>query len=275
MAALPRLLAAFASLAASAGSAEAQTIRGVIVEDRTRRPVVRADVTLLEEDVEPVARARTDSLGEFAVEAPGAGRYALQVTHVSYLPYEARTVEVGDRETVTLEIRMSSSAIPLEPMVVTARSVSPLAEFDRRRRRGAFGRFLVREDIEARAGSRTTELFRGLGGLTLVPVRRGRRNLLRMRSGLGLCDPAIWIDGQEVQQSVSNSLDDLLSPEMIEGVEVYGSAAEAPAQYVSGPCGVVLIWTRRGSSREGAPWSWKKLLVGAGGALALVLFFVY
>lgn len=272
MAGPSRFLIVCAMSAISVRAVDAQIVRGSVIEDRTRLPVAGAEVTLLTGEEGRPPSTTTDSVGEFRIRAPRAGTYGLRVVHSAYRTRETPGVEVAVGETVTLEIRVSASAIPLETIVVTARS-STMPGFDRRRETG-FGRFLVREDIEARAASRTTDLLRGVSGLTLMPVRRGRRSLLFMRSGLGLCEPAIWVDGNRVTQSPSSTLDDFVLPETIEGVEVYRSSAEAPVQYVGGPCGVVLIWTRRGSGDDGDPWSWQKLLIGAGGALTLILFFI-
>ena len=75
-----------------------------------------------------------------------------------------------------------------------------------------------------------------------------------------------------MRESEQGTLDQILTPEMIEAIEVYTSHAAAPAQYVSGLCGVILVWTRQGSGAEGAPWQWTKVLAGAGAAvLAIIL----
>jgi hypothetical protein len=49
--------------------------------------------------------------------------------------------------------------------------------------------------------------------------------------------------------SIARQLDQLVSPEEIEGIEIYESIARMPAEYapVGSVCGVVLIWTRLGN----------------------------
>ena len=100
----------------------------------------------------------------------------------------------------------------------------------------------------------------------------GGGQVLLMRSPVGLCQPAIWIDGLLLNDfpGMSNT-DDLLSPGVLEAVEVYTSTSNAPAQYRTGNCGVVLFWTRRGSTEERSRLKWWKLALGATAGLGLVL----
>jgi hypothetical protein len=67
-------------------------------------------------------------------------------------------------------------------------------------------------------------------------------------------------------------LDDFLTPERIEGVEVYTSFSTAPAEFIYGTCGVILFWTRPGGREGGDPWSWRKVLIGLGVAVGLILW---
>jgi hypothetical protein len=93
-----------------------------------------------------------------------------------------------------------------------------------------------------------------------------------MRGVAGLCQPAVWIDGLYVALgTVGTTLDDLLAPQMIEGVEVYNTVAAAPIQYRAGSCGVVLFWTRRGGRGDGARLDWRKIVAGAGAAVLFIV----
>lgn len=264
-------------LVAPALPASGQSVRGFVVEAGPGTPLVGAEVELMAgPGTEATSlRATTDTLGKFVISPPEPGRYRLRVTHPGYRTYETDSVDVGSGEIVSVEVRMGANAIPLEPLVVTARSRSPMSDFERRRSTGGFGRFFTREDIEARNAPRTTELLRGVSGLTVAQARRGRTSMLLMRSGLGLCQPALWVDGHLVDQNRGSTIDDVLLPSTIEAVEVYRSSAEAPVQYVTGPCGVVLFWTRRGTSEGGQPWHWKRLLAGVGAAVGLIILFVH
>lgn len=113
------------------------------------------------------------------------------------------------------------------------------------------GRQFDRRDIEGTRASQPTDVLRRLPGIRLIPSRSGDYIPINKRGG-GLseanCPLAIFLDGVRWQGDVDD-----VPIEWIEGLEVYLSPAEVPAQYsgtaVSMPgspasCGVVLIWTR-------------------------------
>ncbi|HEX2166440.1 MAG TPA: carboxypeptidase regulatory-like domain-containing protein, partial [Longimicrobiales bacterium] len=249
---------------------QGQAIYGTVVDDTARGPVDGAEVDLLHEGA-AVAGTVTDSLGRFTIAAPRAGTYGLVVRHAVFMTYQVDSVTLGTGESVTLQIRLGRQAVPLEPLVVTARrSRRGLAGFDERRRAG-FGHFIVREDITTRAAGQLTDVLRNVPGLSFRRLRRGGV-LTQMRGGAsGRCAPAMWVDGIQMQESEQSTLDQIFAPDMIEAVEVYSSHATAPAQYVSGTCGVILFWTRQGSGAEGTPWQWKKVLAGAGAAVLVII----
>jgi Carboxypeptidase regulatory-like domain/TonB-dependent Receptor Plug Domain len=248
--------------------AAAQVVRGVIVEADSRRPVPDATVEMIAGSER--RGATTDSLGAFVIALQRAGTYALHVRHVGYARYDTDSVRVGTAETVHVTVQLGRTVIPLAPLVVRARSDHRLAGFDARRAAGV-GRFLTRTDIEARGAANTTDLLRGIPGVTIAPVPRRSRSLIVMQSSLGRCRAAVWIDGVQIEQFPESTPDDVLTPSAIEAVEIYNSFSAAPAQYVSGACGVVMFWTRQGGTDQGKPWRWKRMLAGVGAALVLVL----
>lgn len=252
----------------------AQIVEGVVVADASGEPVRGAVIELAGAVSGGVLQTRTDSLGVFSISVRAGEAYQLRVRHPGYVPYDADLESVGAGRTVDLEIRMGTDAIPLEPLVVTARASTRFAGFERRRRAYGNGRFLTRPEIEARGVARTSQLLRGMGNLTLREVGRGRGTLVLMHSGLGLCNPALYVDGQRVDQTRETTIDDFLNPEMIEAVEVYTSLSGVPAQFASGTCGAIAVWTRKGERGEGKPWQWKRALIGLGSAAAVILFLI-
>jgi hypothetical protein len=257
--------------------ARAQVILGIVVEEGSRDPVAGAEVALIASSGSQLSSVLADSAGVFRVVPPTAGAYTLQVRRLGYADYVSDAVAVERGETVEVEIRLGRAVIPLDPLIVTARTrdTGRMAGFNDRMRTQSFGRFFTRSEIERRGGSRTSDLLRSVPGVSVVPVRvRGRsgpeRNMVAMRRGTGVCEPAIFIDGVRVRQFPESTVDDLLSPETLEAVEVYTSVAGAPVQFTEpGTCGSVLFWTRQGE--PGAKFSWKRLLIGAGALAGLVI----
>jgi hypothetical protein len=256
---------------------EAQRLVGYVVDEATRNPIGAADIVIIDSEGRQQRSTVTDDDGwfQFAMAAPGS--YTIRVAHIGYTPFASETIELGRGETVEIRVRLGMTVIPLEPLEVTARSatIGRLAEFHQRLETRAFGRFLAREDIEARPVPRVTDLLRTQPGVRIESARRGpfERPLIAMRGGAGSCQPNLYIDGVRVRQSVDFPIDDLIAPDMLEGVEIYTNTGTAPAQYqAASQCGVVLFWTRQGE--PGRPFSWKRLALGVAAAGLVVLFFV-
>lgn len=266
---------ALAILAFTAEAAQAQVIHGTVIDGSSRTAVADAEVVLLTPRMAERTTTITNGAGGFLLRAPRAGTYRLRVTHPRFVPYEADSVEVHTGEAVMLEIRLGLNAVPLEPIVVTARRHAGMPGFDERLAAG-MGRFITREDIDRRSAFRTSDLLRNIQGITLRRSGRSDGMIVLMRGGgTGLCQPALWIDGVLVRQVPGSTIDDFLSPDIVEAIEVYQSTAAAPAGYAVGGCGVILVWTRRGSGDDGGPWQWKKLLAGASAALVVIWLIAY
>lgn len=247
-----------------------------MVEDGRRSAIAGAEVILRNAGRDERV-ALTDSAGRFQLNVPGAGAYRLRVRHLAYATFDSAPLDVGAGETVSVEVRLAATAIPLEPLIVTVRTRNArLAEFEERRLTHASGRFLTRDDIERRGAARTSDLLRGLPGVQVIETKaRGgsrARNMLRVRGSSASCEPAIFIDGVSVRQLTESTIDEMLSPASLDGVEVYTTSAGAPARYqIQGTCGVFLFWT--GAGRAGPnKWSWKAAVGGAAAALVIGLF---
>jgi hypothetical protein len=251
-------------------SAGAQSLRGTVFDASTKEPIAGATIQVHLDRGSSPRRATTDSAGAFSLTMPAAGLYTLIATRIGYIQHRGDTVRIRDSESVRVQIELDRSVIPLRPVVVVER-ISWLPDGFEQRRSAGFGRFLTRTDIEHRRGSHTTDLLRGLPGLQLIPARRGRGpgNVLVMRGPAGLCSPAVWIDGTPMADG-SAVLDDLLNPSVLEAVEVYNSTSNAPIQYRTGNCGVLLFWTKRGQTEDRQRIKWWKLALGATAGIGLV-----
>ena len=87
-----------------------------------------------------------------------------------------------------------------------------------------------------------TDLLRTVPGLQVLPSLRGFGNVVRTIEG---CTPAVYLGGTRFPL-MGESIDDIVNPMALEGIEVYTHAAEVPAEF-QGPfsnCGVIALWTR-------------------------------
>jgi hypothetical protein len=274
-----KLALAAAALFVLPASAQAQSLRGTVVDDTTEEPVAGAMVTLFVRDF-PLVHSRTDSAGAFLAIPGRAGPFIVRVTHPHYTPIDSLELSAHNGELVTVAIRLGRTVVPLEPLVVTARSESRLGGFEERRRNARFGTFIERSQIQLRPGARTTDLLRAIPSVYVDVPGRGVENpratvsefaprsaRLSMRSTVGTCEPAIYLDGVRVQQFEDSSVDDFLRPDMIEGIEIYPAAAGAPSEF-SDPtgCGSIVFWSR--GSLQGIQ---KPLLRAAAGLVSFLL----
>jgi hypothetical protein len=243
----------------------ASGLMGTVLDRTSDEPVVGAVLELTLPSGERVARVEADSLGGFAFDAVAAGAYRLSIRGFGYKPV-SRDLILERRAETELTASLVPDAVDIEPVVVTVerRTLGAMRDFDRRRALG-IGSFITRADIERRRPHQVTDLFRYLAGVRVVPDRYGDARLLLH----GQCVPRLYIDGVAAYEGTS--LDMILHPEDVEGIEVY-TTATAPPQYARDACGVLVVWTRVPQRVDGKGSWWKPLLFlgGLAGALAIL-----
>lgn len=274
-----RALAILGVLAGVCAPLRAQSISGVVLDDGTGSPLPGALIVLLDQRRGVAGEAVAGDTGVFRFDLPGPGSYILVGSLIGYAGFESAPLTLGAIEDVVVEVRMAVEAVPLEPLIVRSRANAPdsqLGGFYSRMARGnrsGLGYFISREEVDRRAAFESSDLLRMAPGVRVVPGRNGAGAAIRMTGG---CIPAIYVDGIQVNRYPlgRTSLDDIVPPIAIEGIEVYrGSMAQVAGYHDPGGCGMVLVWTRRGDD-SGEPWSWKKFLAGAS-LFAIVFFLIH
>lgn len=239
---------AILALLAAAPALSAQVIRGNLLDAESDAPLNGGTVTLLDDERIHGPPVLTDSSGAFVLSASGAGSYRVRVERPDFVPGVSPVLILGARDTIEVEFRLSTRDVILDPVVVTARKRPSrfLAGFYDRVEQRVAGNFITRGEIEQKHPVRTTDLLRTLPGVQLAPSEMGGGSSIVFR---GTCSPTIYIDGIRARMGFDSfNMDDLVSPRDLEGVEVYRSVSEAPAEYVGmeAGCGVILLWTKRG-----------------------------
>jgi len=261
---------ATASYAQSRPPARTSAVRTALagtVRDRSGdRPVIGALVAITRAGADhPLAMVETDSAGDFAFPRVPVGTYTVSIRRIGYREItEDVLLEARARTEITASL--VPVAMSVEPVFVTVRrrGSQAMEGFERRRALG-IGRFVTREAIEARRPRQISEMFRTVPGVRVVPDRNGDAHLL-VRGG---CVPNLYIDGVAAYEGMS--LDLMLRPEDVEGIEVY-TTASTPPQYARSACGVVVVWTRVPERVKGRGGWWKPLAILGGivGVLNLV-----
>jgi hypothetical protein len=243
------LLLALAALAP--GTLAAQAVRGQLSDEETSAPIADAALRLIAPDNSVAATARTDSLGEFLLPFAGAagGTYRIRAEKLGYRPAISTPLTLEESDTLDVHVRLARQVVLLDSITVTAPEVRRRATlvrgfYDRLEQR-AFGYFVTREDIAARRPTVTTDLLSTVPGVRTIPRRLGDGAAVVIR---GTCTPTLYIDGVKATPTFGMTIDDLVRPVEIEGMEIYRSIAEAPPQYqgLNAGCSAILVWTRVG-----------------------------
>lgn len=249
-------------LAAGVVESAAQVVEGTLLDEETGQPIQGATVTLRrtsEGGGSGLARsALTSEAGAFRMTGVPTGRYTLSAERIGYAPVTSPPFDVLRGEVLTLELRASTTAVPLAPLTVTADRpalvLSPrLASrgfYERQERYGrdgmGFGRFLTSADPEIRTAFYATDIFRHIPGTTVVSSGRGYDARVLLRRG---CIPTIFLDGTPIRTTSGISINELVSASDLAGVEIYVGLT-APIEFMdmaqgTFPCGSIVLWTGR------------------------------
>jgi hypothetical protein len=235
-----------AGVAAAASRGEGSTPRVArrelvgAVRDVRGRPIESATV-MVHSTV-----AQTDAFGTFQLWTADVDTATIQVRRLGYSPVDA-LLKAHGHQWDTVVVEMDRGGVTLNTVNVNEaanRRAIGLRDFEKRRAVG-LGQFVTRQEIEAKATNRLTELLRTKRGVRVVRVRSGLNGIrfaLHASDRRG-CEPAVWLDGQ---RAPGLEIDELL-PFDIEAIELYETFASTPSEFttgVSATCGTIVIWTR-------------------------------
>jgi hypothetical protein len=268
------LMMAFATTAVAG-----QVIRGTLFDGRSGAPIGGADVVLLDPSGAALLAVTSDSTGRFDLPAPRAGTYALRVARLGLDTVTTEAFRVGPAETVEIRLMPGVEPVPLTPVSVVARRATGSHSAFRRRldwgRRSGFGRFRTREELDEIASPRISTVLATMPGVAARTDALGRLRIGTSWSAVGDCDSALLINGVRVSVAPSFPLDEMFSPDEIEGIEVYRHANEIPPELgVRGVCSAVVLWTRTGPTSTGGSRKFRILAGTVVGAGLLTLFFL-
>lgn len=217
-----------------------------VVRTADGRPVNGATVTVYG----TAASGKTSENGTFSLTGLPAGTYSAEVRAIGYAP---KRVAVNLSST-----RVASLTIPLDQRVQQIQGVVVQAErtklekdytgFLDRVKHGQ-GHYITEDQLALRQAIQFTDVLRMTPGMQVVP--NGSMGYAVM--GRGNCTPDVYLDGMPIVDGAS-SLNDLINPNDVSGVEVYNGGATVPVQFSGtsggGSCGAVVVWSKRGKSRQ-------------------------
>jgi len=191
-------------------------------------------------------RAASDDSGSYRIGAIAVGAIRLFARRIGYAP-ETVSVVVVAGELAHADFVMTTAAHELpEAVVVADPTRGKMGPFNRRKARGV-GAFITRADIEKRQSGSVSELLRYLPGVGVTQKMAGEPQPVHMQRSVNssmqaTCVVQVYVDGHPYP---NGNVDDF-APNLIEGVEVYRSASEIPADFRTrdATCGLIALWTR-------------------------------
>jgi hypothetical protein len=219
----------------------------IAVRDSLGRSIAGAELTVEGTSV----RGVTDERGELRFSAVRGGPATVLIRRLGFQP--AKVNVIVDQRVPAANI-VTLLAIPqrLAPIVVKGGMyyTGRMAGFYQRRDLG-IGHFVSRERLDRDNPAQLTDIFRRLPGVQITSTRF-IRNAIRFRGNGGGCWPLVWLDGAPLPTAEFDL--DFLSPQSIEGIEVYSGISQIPPQFMGsrglGSCGVIVVWSREGERRE-------------------------
>ena len=250
-------LAVLAPVAFAQGNVVTGTLRGNVVDPSTGAGVATAFVEFLDVHNRVRASVVADGEGAFVLADLPAGSFRLRASRIGYTRTVTPYWRLESGDVLTVVVYVDPDAVLLAPLEITARerSRSPvLSAYYNRAERGLGGTFITREEIERRHPSLVSDLLADVPGVRLTSggIGANSRVVTIPRNAMlrgGQCPVQIWVDGMLVTRgAVQVSIDELATPETLEGIEIFRGLATIPPEFVTpeARCGVVALWTRRG-----------------------------
>ncbi len=211
------------------------------VTDSSGRPLEGAEV----EVVGTSLRGNTDGQGRVALLAVPAGKAVLRVRRLGFAEQKI-SISVTPGTLDEGRYKLLPVAANLRDVTVRASQLKPeryakTGRFDDfyRRRSEAYGTFLTREDIDARAAQKPEDLVRMVPG-----VRIRYRGMTPYIQFLRCESVNVYIDGIRSHDGFRDFTS--LSPLDIEAMEVYHGIATVPPEFSPEPndCAAIVVWTR-------------------------------
>ncbi len=241
----------------------AQTVRGRLLDGRTRTPIATGRVLLLTESSQIVAQSLTDSLGAFELRAGSPGLFYVRGERIGYTTATDGILDILEGGEISIDFYLLPAPVEIPGVAVSVDGPDPLDRALQRRLRlggfferlrAGFGHFLTPDEIEARQPTRPRDLFRTFTGVEVVAnVQFATSDIVTMKCAngprVGLSPSkdrgfSVWVNGLRVFLGTAWDMKDDVAVADIAALEVYTRVAQIPTQYSgSGVCGAIVVWT--------------------------------
>jgi Carboxypeptidase regulatory-like domain/TonB-dependent Receptor Plug Domain len=188
----------------------------------------------------------TKENGEFTLTGLPSGTQSVVVRQIGFAP-EERAVELSTRAPARVEVAMTRPATMLSTVVVKADRDVGLERIGYvQRKKSGGGYHLDGDDIQKRAPTMLTDLFRTIPGLRVVPAGNGiDYRIESTRQATSNC-VKYWVDGAPFEALFPGDIDRLLPLNEIAAVEVYNGVSVPPQFQMAGQsaCAAIVMWSK-------------------------------
>ncbi|HMC55136.1 MAG TPA: carboxypeptidase-like regulatory domain-containing protein [Gemmatimonadaceae bacterium] len=251
---IPTLLAVLTAGAATHAQRPAR-MTGRVTDKSTGAGLVRAELILVSDSRSAV----TDSMGRYAFENLPAG-VAHFMVRAPQFPMVTLYVDLTEGQDLERPVQMDSTAEgrgvqELAPLAVSAAAPVVnyrMVDFERRRVNG-HGQYRNEQEL-VKSGAYTLQdvviPMRGVNVDCSKTTPSGDGCRIHMFRAPTNCDPQFVVDG-----SVDNWFGPRTPIRDIIGLEVYSGPSDVPGEFAgsNSMCGVIVIWTRSGPTKQSKP----------------------
>jgi len=235
-----------------ADGVHAQVLRGYVVADSTLVGVEGVTVSLLRGDAH-LSTAISAADGWFVFALPGPGTFRLEAERLGYARTQSQEVSVSGSDTLTVELRMSTAPVALDPLIVTAGRGRGSSRFYERMETWGKGIFMTPSMIDSIKPRHPADVLRGQEE-TWLSWQQGRWTLVpRIRTYLGNGCVNYVLDGRRIDPDLwgpvwTESPLSWISGKDVIAVEFYRYVGEAPPELrrFARDCGLLVFWTSVG-----------------------------
>ena len=226
-----------------------QRLDGRVLDAASGEPVPDAVVRLIQGDT-AVASALTDRGGRFIIAPPAPGRFSLVAVRLGYADARTAPFDLDIGQTISADLHLSVEAVAvadLEVSVPRDRYLESKGFYERMA--SGTGDYRTGDDVRRRNPQTLVDVLRGMRGVKVQRV--GWKHEVYFAGAN--CLPQVIVDGvtvryggRTVQAGGALSVEDLVNPSHIEGIEAYRGGSGVPLEF-EGPnaaCGTIVVWTR-------------------------------
>ncbi len=221
--------------------AATSVVAGIVTAAQTGEPLMGIQVVIRGSR----RWAITNQDGAFRLEGLKPGPTVLEFRHPNRAPI-VHNLTLEPDQTTELAVLVDTRTVALPEVVIEGKETQPAAkmhDFNSRMAAGHGGYFVTRKEIEERQPRVLSDMLRRVPGLRVDCDFGSCRvtSFSETRRIMGACPIQYFLDGIPFLGDV-----DEMTPDQIEGIEVYRGSSSIPPQFNTGTsmCGVISIWSR-------------------------------